>query len=520
MRPLRPVVLALVLALVGLSACSLPLPGPRPSSPAPLPSVAATPADGRPLQPVPDVLVPGMTDPPAGSGAARYTAQRLSWEPCGGRVQCARVQAPLDWSRPDGQAITLTVGRLPATASPRIGSLFINPGGPGGSGLDYLRFFDVRGLTRYDIVSWDPRGVGRSTPVQCSDDATLDRLFSIDGSPDDTAEQSALNGAVAGFGRDCLRRSGQLLAHISTADTVRDLDLLRGLVGDARLHYFGSSYGTDIGAHYAEAYPERTGPMVLDGAVDLGDDSRTDQLQGFERALDHFATWCAGQPCPLGSSRGAVLDAVSVLLQRLDGSPLPGSGSRPLTQQLAVSGIVYPLYSGRAGWPVLSQALAEAVDQRKGGRLLALADAANDRGRDGRYTQFADAFPAIRCLDSRNTSVAAADRKATGLVAKAPVLGPYAGADLVCPLWPVAPAPAAPPVDAAGVGTPIVVVGTTGDPATPYEWAKEMDAQLRSSVLVTFAGEGHLAYDKSPCVRTLVQDYLVEGRVPADGTRC
>ena len=518
MRGLRAALVGL--ALVGLTACSALPPGSGPSSPGPLPSVPATPADGRPRQPVPDVLVPGMTDPPPGSGASRYAAQRFSWEACGGRVQCATVRAPLDWSAPDGQALTLTVGRLPATASPRLGSLFINPGGPGGSGLDYLRFFDVRGLERYDIVSWDPRGVGRSTPVQCSDDASLDRLFSIDSSPDDAAEAATLNGAVSGFGQDCLRRSGALLSHISTADTVRDLDLLRGLVGDAKLHYFGSSYGTDIGAQYAEAYPRRTGPMVLDGAVDLGGDSPVDQLQGFERALDHFATWCAEQRCRLGSTRTAVLDAVSGLLAGLDAAPLPGSGSRRLTQQLAVSGIDYPLYAGREGWPVLARALADAVGERAGGNLLALADASNERGRDGRYSQFVGAFPAIRCLDSQATSVAAADRKAAALVPKAPVLGPSAGPDLVCPLWPVPPAPAAKAVDAAGVAAPIVVVGTTGDPATPYEWAKEMRAQLRSSVLITFAGEGHLAYDKSPCVRKLVQGYLVEGRVPADGSRC
>ena len=413
----------------------------------------------------------------------------------------------------------MTIGRIPATASPRLGSLFINPGGPGGSGLDYLRYFNAAGLDRYDIVSWDPRGVGRSTPVRCSDDATLDRLFSIDASPDDASEASTLERSVAGFGADCLRRSGSLLEHISTADTVRDLELLRRLVGDRRLHYFGSSYGTQIGADYAQAYPDRTGPMVLDGAVDLGEDSTTKQLQGFELALDHFATWCAAQRCRVGSSPPQVLAAVKRLLQSLDARPLPAAGERPLTQQLGTQGLLYPLYGGTAGWPPLRAALEAALDG-DGRGLLALADAGNERAADGHYAQLAVAFPAIRCRDSQDVSVAQAERAAAALVSKAPVLGPYAGPDLICPLWPVPPAPAAPHVDATGVRTPIVVIGTTGDPATPYVWAQEMNRQLRSSVLITYAGEGHLSYGKSGCVQALVRGYLVAGRIPPVNSRC
>lgn len=515
----RSLAAALLVVLVGCAT------GPTPSSeptatPPPLPSVAPTPADGRPLQPVPEVAVPGLTDPPAGRGAARYTGQRLAWTSCGGRVQCTTTTAPLDWSDPDGRALTLAVGRIPAIAQPRLGSLFVNPGGPGGSGLDYLRFFDAAGLEQYDVVSWDPRGVGRSTPVRCSDDAALDRLFSLDSSPDDAAESSLLNGALVAFGQDCLRRSGALLEHISTADTVADLDLLRGLVGDPQLRYLGSSYGTRIGAQYARTFPARTGAMVLDGAVDLDDRSAFRQLQGFERSLNHFASWCAERRCRLGASREQVLGAVGRLLGRLDQSPLPGVDGRLLTQQLAVQGVVYPLYAGRAGWPRLQQALEDAVGPGTGQALLALGDQANERTAAGRYRQFVAAFSAIRCRDSQESSVAKADREALELVPKAPVLAPHAGPDRVCPLWPVAPAPRPAPVDGSGVGLPVVVVGTTGDPATPYEWAEQMSAQLRGAVLVTYEGEGHLAYDKSPCVQTLVRAYLVQGRVPPARSRC
>jgi len=518
----------LVLATLVAGCGASPSPGPVPTPAADLPSVssaspspsavAPTPPDGRPLEPVPAVVAPGITDPPAGSGLARYTGQRVAWSPCTRRVECATVAAPLDWSAPDGRALTLVAGRIRATASPRLGSLFINPGGPGGSGLGLLSGFPTQGLEHWDLVSWDPRGVGRSTPVRCSSDAALDRLFALDGSPDDAAEASALNSAVEGFGRDCLAGSGVLLEHISTADTVHDLDLLRGLVGDARLHYLGFSYGTQIGAQYADTFPGHTGAMVLDGAVDLGDDSRIDQIQGFERALGHFATWCVTQRCALGTDRAAVLATIERLLTDLDAHPLPGAGARVLTQQLGVSGVVTPLYDGTSGWPQLRDALDSAT-HGQGAGLLALADAGNERSRDGRYGSVATAFPAIRCLDSQAESVAAADRRAASLVSKAPVLGPFNGADVYCPLWPVPPAPKTGRLHRVG-DRPVVVVGTTGDPATPYEYAVDMARDLDSAVLVTREGEGHTAYGSSACVRKLVQAYLNDGRVPATGVRC
>jgi pimeloyl-ACP methyl ester carboxylesterase len=492
-------------------------PSTGPAQPSP-PEVAPTPPDGRPLEPVPTVVAPGIVDPPAGTGIARYTGQHLTWSRCSRRVECATVAAPLDRSAPDGRALTLTVGRVRATASPRLGSLFLNPGGPGGSGLGLLAGFPTQGLEHWDLVSWDPRGVGRSTPVRCSSDASLDRLLALDGTPDDAAEASTLNTAVEGFGRDCLAGSGVLLEHVSTADTVADLDLLRGLVGDERLHYLGFSYGTQIGAQYADTFPEHTGPMVLDGAVDLGDDSRVDQIQGFERALGHYAAWCATQRCSLGADRTAVLATIKRLLTDLDAHPLPAAVGRPLTQQLGVSGVITPLYDGTSGWPKLSAALEQAL-RGQGSGLLALADAGNERGQDGRYGSVATAFPAIRCRDSQAESVAAADRRAATLVPKAPVLAPFNGADVYCPLWPVAPAPKTGRLHRVG-DRPVVVVGTTGDPATPYEYAVDMARDLDSAVLVTREGEGHTAYGSSACVRQLVQAYFNDGATPAKGSRC
>ncbi|WP_375426608.1 alpha/beta hydrolase [uncultured Friedmanniella sp.] len=516
-RRQRRAVLTVLLA-VGLAACSAPAPAPEPApsplvTPTALPSPSAT---GRPVQPVPDVRPAGFTDPPAGSGLDRYRRQALRWRPCAKGVSCASVLAPLDYADPDGTAITLALAKRDATAPDRLGTLFVNPGGPGGSGRGYAAGFNAKGLERYDVVGWDPRGVGASTPVTCFGSAELDRYFSVDVSPDDAAEEQRLQAENYAFGTSCLARSGSLLEHISTAATVQDLDLLRGLVGDARLNYLGASYGTQIGALYAQTYPDHVGHLVLDGAVNISGD-KVSQIEGFERALTHFAAWAAtAAGRPLGAGQTEVLSRVRTLLTGLDGRPLP-VGDRQLSQAQGVQGVVDPLYE-RDDWPRLLKAL-ETAEKGNGRDLLELADAGNFRSSNGTYGQIVDAFPAIRCLDSQDTSVAAAEREAKRDGELAPLLGPLAGPDLVCPLWPVAPAPKEPKITATGA-RPIVVVGTTGDPATPYEDAVGMAHQLSSGVLVTLEGEGHTAYGQSSCIRGLVDAYLVQDQVPPDGVRC
>ncbi|GAA1852174.1 alpha/beta hydrolase [Microlunatus capsulatus] len=513
--------LAVLLLLAG---CALPggdrAPAPSPEPATVTPTVPALPAQGRPLTPVPDVAPTGFADPPPGQGTERYRAQTLTWRPCGRGLQCTTVLAPLDADDPDGRALTLALAKRPATAEPRRGTLFVNPGGPGGSGRNYVGYFDAEGLESYDVVGWDPRGVGASTPVRCYGAGDLERYLAVDLSPDDEAEEQALVAENYAFGQACLQHSGALLEHISTQDTVRDLELLRQLVGDPQLHYFGASYGTRIGALYAELYPATVGRLVLDGAVDISDDEAdVSQLEGFERALRHFARWAATSEAgqPLGTSQAAVLSRVRRLLTGLDAQPLTTPAGRVLSQQQGVQGLLTPLY-GREQWPDLLRALTSAAGG-DGRGLLALADQGNQRRTDGTYGQINDAFPAVRCLDSRETSVVRAEEEAAEAAVRVPVLGPISGPDLVCPLWPVAPAPEPPRITGEGAA-PVVVLGTTGDPATPYENAVTMAGQLRSGVLVTLEGEGHTAYDQSACVRGLVLPYLLGGPPPADGTRC
>lgn len=491
-------------------------------SPDPTPTTAATAGQpngaGRPLVPVPSVKPEGLVDPPPGTGLGRYTAQQLDWTRCGDK-QCATALAPLDYGDPDGQAVTLALARKKAKGEPRLGSLFINPGGPGGSGVSYVDSFSAKGLEAFDIVGWDPRGVGDSTPVVCSNGADLDRYNAIDYSPDDQAEEQAWIDGNRDFGRSCLDRSGVLLEHISTEETVRDLDLLRQLVGDPLLNYYGASYGTDIGSLYAELFPAQTGHLVLDGAVNIsGEDTEVSQAVGFERALVAFSKWCGDRECKLGKSSKEVLASITGFFDQLDAKPLQVS-DRELTQSLAVTGVLFVLYDNEKGFPYLYEALLNAIQDSDGAYLLWLADGYNERAEDGTYGKLITSFSAVRCLDEADEGIAGAEAHAAKINKQAPILGPYFGPDLVCPMWPVAAVPKRAKITGAGA-TPLIVIGTTGDSATPYEYAVNMAKQLESGVLVTFNGQGHLAYRQSECVRQLVVRYLTLDEVPKDPTTC
>src|SRR5829696_9103013 len=415
----RLLVTALLCAAVGSAGCSAmsstsdpPPPAPDSASASASPSAASPiPPDGRPIQPVPDALPYGYEDPPPGKGLNRYKEQQLSWQPCLNGLECTTVLAPLDYKKPDEQALSVSMAKRKATASPRLGTLFLNPGGPGASGRDLVNGFDSKGLERYDLIGWDPRGTADSTPVQCfSQGRDFDRYLSLDVSPDDDAELGVQISADRDFGQVCLRKSGSLLHHISTTETVRDLNLLRGLVGDSKINYLGFSYGTKIGSLYAQTFPQRVGHLVLDGAVDITDSAVT----------------------------------------RLDGQPIK-VGNRQLTQSLALVGVIFPLYGQENAWDALRQGLEAAISRGDGSIMLRIADAYLGPSEDGSYDQDISANPAIRCLDSQETSVRKELREdAAEIKKKETTLGEFWGSDLICPLWPVAPAPKSPKITARG----------------------------------------------------------------------
>ncbi|MFF8384442.1 alpha/beta hydrolase [Streptomyces kanasensis] len=477
---------------------------------------------------------PGRPGTTAGMPAlpASLTGQKPKWQPCeapeggdtpGASWRCARVKVPLDYAKPQGETLSVALIRKEARdRSGRIGSLLFNFGGPGASGVEMLPDFapDYDALNaRYDLVGFDPRGVGGSSAVVCrSDEEQAASEARADLTPDTPAEEAAYLKDGADFGAGCARRSGRLIAHVTTSNTARDMDVLRHVLGDAKLHYFGISYGTQLGAAYAHLFPGNTGRTVLDAVVDPTADTKghaRHQTTGFQRALNNYFA-STGEGAAAGTAR------VARLLERLDGQPLPTTGGRKLTEGLALTGIVLPLYS-ESSWPLLTEALEEAEDGR-GDALLRLADMYNDRDADGRYGTDSHAQRAISCADS--------DQRPTAAEAKAllpefrrisPVFGAFLAWDTAgwCADWPVKGEGSTQDVSAPGAG-PILVVGTTGDPATPYEGARRMADGLGEGVgvLVTNKGEGHGAYGSSPCVTRTVDDYLLRAKVPQDGTTC
>ncbi|MCL2316849.1 MAG: alpha/beta hydrolase, partial [Actinomycetia bacterium] len=466
--------------------------------------------------------VPGMVVAPGG-GLNSYLTQKVDWADCPGTsdagaplpTQCASILAPLDWTKPDAQAITLSMKMLPATKQPALGDLFINPGGPGGSAKDYVDAFDTTGLEQYRIIGLDPRGSGDSTPVVCGTPEETDAYFDLDASPDDQAERDALLAATRAFAAECAANSGELLAHISTIEAVYDMEMVRRLLGDSVLNYVGVSYGTFIGAVYTELYPQHVGHMVLDAAVNITDNQTIPQSAGFEVSFREYATWCAGtSSCArsFGTSADEVVTALKAWLGRLDASPL-AVGSRELTESLAVTGIAMFLYLGADVYSQLTAALQWAVARGDGQYLLRAADALNGRNDKGTYDSLAYAFPAIMCLDSADKGIADAWTQWATDSAAYPFFGTLMGPGLVCPVWSVKPAPQ---IDFSGAGAPpIVVIGGTGDNATPYQYAQWMADKLTSAVLVTRNGVGHGSYGQgNACVDSAVRDFLVADVVP------
>jgi pimeloyl-ACP methyl ester carboxylesterase len=469
-----------------------------------------------------------------GAGAAadldRFYGQKLKWRKCGDGFQCTRVTVPLDYTKPKGRTIKLSVNRLPAESEDkRKGSLLLNPGGPGGSGLDYARAAEsvVSGAVRdrFDIVGFDPRGVGKSTPIDCLNDEETDALYAADGSPDTPAEERRLVALSKQFGQLCAKRSGELLAHVGTRDAARDLDVLRAVLGDKRLYYLGKSYGTYLGATYAELFPTRVGALVLDGALDpssSGRDIARAQAIGFEVALRAFVDDCRSRrSCPLPRQRSAALDAIQRLFDAVDRRPLSGDRKRRVTQAHAVLGVAAALYDQET-WPLLRDALREAR-RGDGSTLLLFVDYYTERDESGNYRSNAnDALYAVNCIDRPDeTDVDEVRRDAAEFDRVAPRFGAFlAWGSLPCAFWPHPPQGTPHKIRAPGA-PPILVVGTLRDPATPYVWSESLAAQLESGRLLSWNGDGHTAYGRgSRCIDRAVDAYLIEGKPPRDGTKC
>lgn len=481
----------------------------------------------------------GPVDPEPAELSAFY-GRTVAWAECpdDDLYDCGTVRVPVDYTKPAGATTTIALRRLPASLpAQRIGSLFINPGGPGGSGVDFADeapyvFGDVV-RERYDVIGFDPRGMGESDPVGCLTDAELDAMYAADPTPDTAAEKEAARRAPAERNRRCLARGGALAAHMGTESVARDLDILRSAVGDERLNYYGVSYGTMIGAVYADFFTSRVGHMVLDSGVlpdalaeeapsrEEVDAAARSWADDFDDVVDDFATKC-GADCPLGSDTEAVVKTLVGFLDRLDATPLPtGIDTLPtLTEGWARTAIDEGLRDPES-WSDLVEALDLAVNQHDGEMLAWLAMGMVERTEDGTYptTTFGRTHLLVTCSDWPTSPWDSA-------VPSADVLANH-------PLWArVQPARPDPCTGWTGtmretllvgaeVPTPVLVIGNDGDLTTPIEDTEALAGEIVRSRFVTVEADGHGAYGKgNDCADRVVDDYLARHLAPENGYVC
>lgn len=467
--------------------------------------------------------MPSAAMPPAPAGLEKFYGQDLAWSPCDSDFECADLSVPLDYSNPTVDVITLKVVRLRA-AKP-IGALVLNPGGPGASGIGYVQaatqVTSQQLRNRYDLVGFDPRGVGASSPVVCLTDRELDAYIAADGSPDDKTEINQTLAIMTNFGKSCAAKSSPLYRHIDTVSAARDIDILRDALDQQRLNWLGKSYGTLLGATYADLFPQNVGRMVLDGALDPSLEARElsyGQALGFEDALGRFIADCpTHKDCPLPEDAVAAKQRVLDMLNQLDRKPRKLEDGRLFTQAMGVTGIIGGLYDKVYGWTELRTALGEAL----AGNYEDLAQSVDfytSRQADGTFSDNGNnAIVAINCLDHPTRySVASVAQDAAAWATEAPVFGAYlAWGNISCLNWPYQSTTKEHPISAPGTG-PILVVGTTHDPATPYAWAQALANQLSGGALLTLDGDGHTAYYQgSQCIDTAVDAYFLAGVVPS-----
>ena len=457
------------------------------------------------------------------SPSALPSPSKLTWTSCGGGFQCATVQVPLDYSKPDGDKIGIAINRKPATdPSQRIGSVLTNPGGPGASGIDFLR--SEAGIMtnlnrRFDLIGFDPRGIGQSSPVRCLSGPQEDVFNALDPVLDDAQEKQAGIDADKNFAAGCQQMSGKVLPFVDTVSAAKDMDEIRVALGDPKLTYLGFSYGTFLGENYAHIFPTHIRAMALDGVIDPTQDPNQmllAQIVGFENNLQAYFSSC---PSRATATPGICSYAkLMALMQRLDSNPLR-VGSRQLTRALAVIGVLTPLYD-QSTWTYLDSALAQA-ESGNGSLLLQFSDLYLGRNADGSYTNEIDANNAVNCLDRPvPTDVATYDALGPSFAQASALFGPaFQYSNLVCAYWPVKPKGQVGELTAPGA-PPILLVGGTNDPATPFVWAQAVNQQISGSVLLKRIGNGHVSYDKSACAQQIEDAYLMNLTLPAAGSTC
>lgn len=469
---------------------------------------------------------PNPTDETGPDDLEVFYSQEVDWYDCEDAL-CADIEVPVDYADPGGETATVHAVYYEATGSGER-TMFVNPGGPGGSAVEYASYLtgvlapEIR--EAYNIIGVDPRGVGESSPLQCLDDAQFDEFIAGDPDPSGPEQIAESRNMIVQLAEACAANSGALASHVSTAEAARDHDIVRALVGAEEFDWFGASYGTQLGATYADFFPDRVGRMVLDAAVDPSlteTELSYGQAVGFQRALEAWAQDCVDLGCVLGNSVAELLDQVQGVVDRLETDPIPTEDGRLLTKGLAFYGIAVTLYSEQS-WPYLTAGLIAATRDDPE-VLLSLADFYFSRDSSG---EFADnsgqVIYAVNCLDSdEDITLEQMQAELPRFEAASGVFGRALGwGALACSDWPLEANSPQQAVTASGAA-PILVLGTTRDPATPYEWSESLAGQLESGVLVSRDGDGHTAYNQgSTCIDDIVNAYFLDGEVPEGGTFC
>ena len=460
-----------------------------------------------------------------------YQKQKLTWLSCGGPFLCTDVTVPVNYANPGGERIQLSLVKYPATnPKKRLGALLVNPGGPGASGVEYgyaaEYIVSKEILASYDLIGFDPRGVGGSSAERCLTNSETDLLVAANGPPVDGLSISTLEESSKLLAARCEEKLGSRLKFLGSVDVVRDMDLMRQVLGEEKLNFLGKSYGTYLGLVYTSMFPKNVGRFVLDGVVDpklSANELNKAQADGFEIALDAFLDDCiTKKSCFFQGTLEQARAEVTKIQEQIGSKALPGKDGRSATGSIFVLAMVASLYDSETGWPKLNQAL-KAVYRGEGERLFDLVDDYVVRDKKGRYPSNENEIAYIvNCLD--RTDDASPERLASDakkFASFAPHFGPYiAWSTLPCHYWPYP--PVRPPVELTGSGAPdFIVIGTTRDPATPYAWATEVTAKFASAFLITADGDGHTGHGRgSTCVDSAVDTYLLSGELPERPLRC
>ncbi len=452
---------------------------------------------------------PATPSEPSGFPGGWTPATSLAWTACADHkgFQCATLQVPLDWSQPGGRQIDLALARQQATGS-RIGSLVANPGGPGASGIDFLyqKPFDATLLQRFDLVSWDPRGVGKSTSLTCG--STVSSFLEQDPDPDNNTEQQAIDDHAKAVAAECGQKDASLLPYLGTNDVARDLEAIRIALGEPKLTYFGFSYGTFIGERYLAMFGDHVRALVLDGVVDPTE-GLAGLLQGQSVSMD-AAIGRALKDCTGGTCSTDLLSEYDQIHQQVETKPLPGD--HPVGPAALATAAIYSTYDPQL-WPTLRQAI-EQGHAGDGSGLWSLASGYYDIGD---WTAYAD----VTCIDSAHPQGAVEYKDFVDkLESSSKRFGGSIGNEMLpCAFWPVAPKPVTGAVTAAN-SPDILVLGNTGDAATPYQDSVKVSKMLAHGHLLTYHGEGHTSYGRSDCVDQAVDRYLIDLTVPPTDPDC